>query len=223
MRGDANNWLTAFCFSAILHTVFLAAVGYGFCFPSAPEAKQRQYIEVKLTQVVPLQPRAVEDTAAPRAIERVEQSFSRTVSPRKVSVAASPVATVKQGAPVAQAAQTGDVSVASPVSGTNSPGTEAGASSGGGIGDHGPAVIYAPAPAYPRDARTKSWEGTVRVKVLITAAGEVGSAMVSTSSGSNSLDQAAIDCLRTWRFRPAYRDGNPVAVWVIVPVVFKLD
>lgn len=42
------------------------------------------------------------------------------------------------------------------------------------------------------------------------------------SSGSKALDAAALETVKSWRFSPARRAGDPVAAWVIVPVVFRL-
>lgn len=42
------------------------------------------------------------------------------------------------------------------------------------------------------------------------------------SSGSNVLERAALETVKNWRFAPARRAGDPVAAWVIVPVVFRL-
>jgi TonB family protein len=36
------------------------------------------------------------------------------------------------------------------------------------------------------------------------------------------LDEAAMACLRQWRFKPALAKGQPVVVWVGVPVKFSL-
>jgi outer membrane biosynthesis protein TonB len=36
-----------------------------------------------------------------------------------------------------------------------------------------------------------------------------------------SFDSAAVACVRRWRFRPAMRDGRPVAAWMRVAVPFE--
>lgn len=42
------------------------------------------------------------------------------------------------------------------------------------------------------------------------------------SSGSKALDAAALETVKSWRFSPARRAGDPVAAWAIVPAVFRL-
>jgi len=36
------------------------------------------------------------------------------------------------------------------------------------------------------------------------------------------LDAAAVACVRQWIFKPALSKGQPVSVWVAVPVKFSL-
>lgn len=77
-------------------------------------------------------------------------------------------------------------------------------------------------PAYPRRARQRGYEGTVVVHALVTMPGPPHTAKVVQSSGYPSLDDAALDAVRTWSFRPALRNGQAVAAWVQVPVNFQL-
>jgi protein TonB len=80
-----------------------------------------------------------------------------------------------------------------------------------------------PAPAYPRRARRDGIEGTVLLKVLVTATGAPGEVKVESSSGSDSLDRAALDAVRAWQFIPARRADAAVDAWIRVPVVFRLE
>jgi protein TonB len=80
-----------------------------------------------------------------------------------------------------------------------------------------------PAPRYPLRARRDGVEGTVMLKVLVTAAGLPGSVEIQASSGSVALDRAAEDAVKSWRFVPARRGDAAVDAWVVVPVVFHLE
>jgi protein TonB len=80
-----------------------------------------------------------------------------------------------------------------------------------------------PAPAYPRAARRNGEQGTVTLRVLVSADGGPSRVEVERSSGSNALDAAALEAVKNWRFAPATRAGEPVDGWVIVPVVFRLE
>jgi protein TonB len=57
----------------------------------------------------------------------------------------------------------------------------------------------------------------------ITAQGTVADVQVERSAGHPDLDQSALEAVRRWRFEPARRGGEAVAVWVIIPVEFKLQ
>jgi periplasmic protein TonB len=59
--------------------------------------------------------------------------------------------------------------------------------------------------------------------VLVTREGSAASVSVEKSSGSTSLDDAALDAVRNWRFVPARRGAQPVEAWHLVPIVFKLE
>ncbi|MGQ0800666.1 MAG: energy transducer TonB [Pseudomarimonas sp.] len=79
-------------------------------------------------------------------------------------------------------------------------------------------------PPYPRIALSRGWEGTVMLLVLVAADGSVEDVRVDRSSGHRALDQQALRHVRrNWRFQPAWRDGQAIAAWASVPVVFKLD
>jgi len=58
--------------------------------------------------------------------------------------------------------------------------------------------------------------------VLVSADGVATQVELERSSGSSMLDAAARETVKSWRFSPARRAGDPIAAWVIVPVVFRL-
>ncbi len=64
---------------------------------------------------------------------------------------------------------------------------------------------------YPPVSRRLSEQGTVTVKYVISETGDVTSASVEKSSGYSRLDEAAKQCVRDWRFKPATQGGRPIA------------
>ncbi|MBI4616586.1 MAG: energy transducer TonB [Planctomycetes bacterium] len=78
-------------------------------------------------------------------------------------------------------------------------------------------------PAYPARAVRLGWEGTVLLEVVVTVSGEVRRARVLESSGHLVLDEAALQAVVSWRFRPATSDGVPFESKVEIPVVFRLE
>ena len=85
-----------------------------------------------------------------------------------------------------------------------------------------PVPIGKPSAPYPVDAFRNGESGTVMLRVDIGADGVPRSVALARSSGSRSLDRAAMSAVRRWRFRPAMRDGQPVAATVQIPVAYNL-
>ena len=84
-----------------------------------------------------------------------------------------------------------------------------------------PAVLERPAPAYPETAIQTRTQGTVYVQALISAEGLVRDAIVR--SGPPVLRDAALEAIWQWRFQPAMTGGQPIGVWALIPVTFKLN
>ena len=80
-----------------------------------------------------------------------------------------------------------------------------------------------PAPTYPPLSRRMGEEGKVVLRVTVTAQGTADGVEIRTSSGSQRLDDAAVNTVRRWKFVPARRGDTPVQSWVLVPVIFKLE
>lgn len=86
----------------------------------------------------------------------------------------------------------------------------------------GAAYLHNPKPAYPPLARRLGEEGTVILRVKISAQGQVDHLHLQQSSGYGPLDTAAMDAVQQWTFIPARSAGKPQAGWVEVPVRFSL-
>ena len=77
-------------------------------------------------------------------------------------------------------------------------------------------------PPYPMAARRAGEQGTVVLRALVTTEGPPARVDLHKSSGSAHLDNAAIETVKGWRFRPARRGNEVVESWVEVPVRFNL-
>ena len=76
---------------------------------------------------------------------------------------------------------------------------------------------------YPAAAKAKGVEGRVVVQYDVTAAGTVANAAVVESEPPGVFDEAALDAVRTWRFRPMVDRGEVVpAPARISELVFRL-
>ena len=80
-----------------------------------------------------------------------------------------------------------------------------------------------PKPAYPREALRDGLQGTVMLRVVVGADGVPGDVDVARSSGSRILDRAAMGAVKSWRFKPAMRNGQAEAATVQIPVAYNLD
>jgi protein TonB len=81
---------------------------------------------------------------------------------------------------------------------------------------------YQVRPAYPASARRLGIQGTTTLRLHVAADGRVGEIVVEQSAGHPDLDQAAADAVKRWRFEPARRGQEAVAMWVLLPVEFHL-
>jgi protein TonB len=75
---------------------------------------------------------------------------------------------------------------------------------------------------YPPLSRRLSEQGIVTVKFTVTTDGTVAGATVVKSSGFQRLDDAAIQCTSRWRYHPAERGGQPMAVATEANVRYQL-
>ena len=85
------------------------------------------------------------------------------------------------------------------------------------------AYLNNPRPNYPLAAQRRGDQGTVLLRVLVTAEGRASSVSLEKSSGHSSLDESALTAVRSWRFVPAKQGTQAVDAPYVVPVVFKLD
>ena len=75
-------------------------------------------------------------------------------------------------------------------------------------------------PSYPRAARDAGIHGVVDVECVIDDGGEPTACRV-VKSPDPRLEKSAIEAVAQWRFKPALRNGQRVAVVVTLPVRFK--
>lgn len=83
-----------------------------------------------------------------------------------------------------------------------------------------PEAVSRAAPTYPEEARQARVSGTVMVQALVGRDGRVKDTRIVKSVPG--LDEAAEQSVRQWTFKPARAGGEPVAIWVAVPVRFSL-
>lgn len=81
---------------------------------------------------------------------------------------------------------------------------------------------YQVQPRYPASARRQGIQGTTLLRVFVASDGRVTDVGVERTAGHADLDEAAAEAVRRWRFDPARRGDEPVGMWVLLPVEFRL-
>ena len=84
------------------------------------------------------------------------------------------------------------------------------------------AAIETPPPDYPLELACDDIGGKVVLELTVGPEGTVTGVRTRASSGQPALDASALEAVRSWRFRPATRNGQPVEVQIAVPMTFNV-
>lgn len=84
-----------------------------------------------------------------------------------------------------------------------------------------PQPLYRVEPKYTPEARNAHVEGTVTLSTVVEADGSVSRVKVLKGLDPG-LDKNAVAAVSTWKFKPAEKDGKPVAVAAQIEVRFQL-
>ncbi|MGH9650479.1 MAG: energy transducer TonB, partial [Terriglobales bacterium] len=85
-----------------------------------------------------------------------------------------------------------------------------------------PVPLDQPRPEYTAEAREKRREGVVVLRVEVGADGHVSNVSVQNPLGMG-LDEKALEAVRQWVYKPALKDGRPVAVQFDLSINFRLE
>jgi periplasmic protein TonB len=92
-----------------------------------------------------------------------------------------------------------------------------------GAGVKAPRLVKEFKPKYSSDAMDAGIQGTVELDAIVGDDGKVGDVQVTRSLDTvYGLDEAAVECVKQWLFRPGTKDGKPVAVQVAIEITFTL-
>jgi TonB family protein len=76
-------------------------------------------------------------------------------------------------------------------------------------------------PTYPPAAMIGNHKGIVTIRAQVLPSGQVGEMFVRPPRMAPVLEQAAMETIRRWRFKPARRNGEPVSAWVNIPIEYR--
>jgi TonB family protein len=90
-----------------------------------------------------------------------------------------------------------------------------------GKGVSPPTLVSKTEPDYTDEARDARVESTVVARLVVSADGSPINIRVVRGAGFG-LDENAVETIKTWRFKPGMKEGQPVAVIASVAVNFRL-
>lgn len=172
--------------------------------------------------------------STPKAVARSAENVPAVIATRGVDETASQTVAAPEPAPPAVATAATAAPAASTPAAPAAPTPTAPAAPGAAVAarstEDTPVVaprfdadyLDNPAPAYPHRARIAREQGVVTLHVLVGADGRAQELRVHRGSGSQRLDEAALEAVRRWKFVPARRGAETVAAPVLVPIRFTL-
>ncbi len=84
-----------------------------------------------------------------------------------------------------------------------------------------PDFLYHPDPEFSDEARRAKYQGVVLVGLIVDAQGNPQNVHIVRALGMG-LDEKALETVRTYKFKPAKKNGKPVAVPITIEVNFRL-
>lgn len=89
--------------------------------------------------------------------------------------------------------------------------------------DNLPQAISRREPVYPYRARQQQINGVVILKFLVSAQGQVQQVSVVQAKPPGIFEDAAIQAVSSWQFKPGILDQVPVSTWMTVPIRFNIN
>jgi protein TonB len=89
--------------------------------------------------------------------------------------------------------------------------------------DSPPRVIRLFSPAYPAEAKEQGLNGRVVLRFVVDIEGYAGEPEVVSAEPEGVFEEAALDAVAEYRFKPALKDGKPVNCIVKMPIEFRMS
>lgn len=80
-----------------------------------------------------------------------------------------------------------------------------------------------PPPSYPKSAIEQRQVGVVNLRVEVDAQGQPTEVRVLSATNPGVFDAVSVAAARSWTYRPAMKNGKPVAAAVRIPITFAMD
>lgn len=85
---------------------------------------------------------------------------------------------------------------------------------------HPPRPLSTPEPEFPEVASHENYQAVVVLNVIVDVTGQVQDIRLMHPAGMG-LDESAVATVGKWRFKPAERDGEPIAIEMNIEVAFN--
>jgi len=239
--ATTRDWATSVAASMAIYLGL--AVGVVTLGSAAKQVARAVAVDVKFVEKIvneppPAPPPVVEEAkpqapAAAAPVVRPEQKVRKLEKPPPPKEMVAPKEMPKEAPQEADPSQDKGVAVLGEGDKGDPAGLEGGVTQGGVVGGQvGGAIALpedgvAPLPAgsntippYPQEARAAGKTGTVILKVVILADGSVGG--VQVLRGEEPFVSAALGTVKHWKYAPARYKGQPIAVYRIIQIPFKL-
>ena len=92
----------------------------------------------------------------------------------------------------------------------------------GGDLDQAPRAVTKFPPRYPASLLRRKVTGRSVVRAMVDENGTVGEVSIKEGSGHSEMDQAAMNAIKRWRYKPAIKDGRKVRGPVVQPFNFTI-
>ncbi|MBM4245216.1 MAG: energy transducer TonB [Deltaproteobacteria bacterium] len=240
-----TSWLSASLSSLAIYGGIIAAVvlvGSATRQVIAPEKKVDVTFVEKVAKPPPPPPPApvaaakpveVKPPAASAPVVRPDQKIRKLDKPPPVKALAAPKEMPQEAPREADPSEDKGIAVYGEPGAGDPAGLEGGVSQGGVAGGSVGGAIALPedatapvalasneVPAYPQEARASGTTGTVTLKLVILADGSV--ADVEVMRGEEPFVSAAVATVKKWKYEPARHQGQPITVYRVVKIPFKL-
>lgn len=247
-NSTQGSWLASFGASTL---IYAAVIGIAVMYAGAKTVMKQAEKPPELTFVEkvakpppPPPPPPPAPKAAPPKVEPVKPAAMAAVVPKNMKVRkldkppppkelVAPKEMPKQAAPEADPSQDKGVAVYGEGGKGDPAGLEGGNAQGGTLGGVAGGAIALPEdasppqalasnskPVYPSKARAIGKQGMVILKVVILATGTV--AKVEVMRGDEPFASAAVEAVKGWKYKPAMHKGQPISVYRIIQIPFKL-
>ncbi len=89
--------------------------------------------------------------------------------------------------------------------------------------DKAPQAVATTNPMYPYRAKRLGVEGAVKIRFLVNTAGRTDLFEILESEPPGVFDQAVKKAVKSWKFKPAMKDGQVVETWMKQVFKFELN